>query len=143
MTSDSEGGSPYGSIGDSVEKQSAGQGGAGATSGGVGSGTSTPYSSGTSDAPYKSTPNSIYEKIGNDNTVASRAFYDNHGNQFCRQDFNTDGHYDRATHQECGSNHQHNYGYNDKGQKNYEGAEPMPDGYNDKPSVNKNNALSQ
>lgn len=49
--------------------------------------TDTPINSGVSKPRDVATPNSIYEQMNPDGTVKSRAFYDENGNQFSRQDF--------------------------------------------------------
>ena len=59
--------------------------------------TDTPINSGVSKPRDVATPNSIYEQMNPDGTVKSRAFYDENGNQFSRQDFDH-RHFDKKCH---------------------------------------------
>lgn len=80
----------------------------------------------------KATPNSIYEQINPDGTVKSRAFYDQNGNQFNRQDYDH-LHLDKKTKQSY-QPHEHNYKYNDKGQPAGKSDGPLTPGYNNTPT---------
>ena len=72
---------------------------------------------GKGQAPKSSTPNSIYEKVHNEDPskVVSRTKYDNNGNILIREDFDRN-HYDKAT-KTALKDHKHIYSYNDKGQR--------------------------
>ena len=87
----------------------------------------TPINSGTSRPRDTSTPNSIYEQLNSDGTVKSRAFYDQNGNQISRQDFDHP-HFDKRTQQHY-QPHEHNYSYNEFGQRNGKSDGPIPGGY--------------
>jgi len=77
---------------------------------------------GKAQAPKSGIPNSVYEKLDNQNpnTVVSRTIYDSNGNVISREDYYTGSnphtHYDKATGQNF-ENHKHIYKYNDKGQR--------------------------
>ena len=88
----------------------------------------TPINKGKSRPPEKGTPNSIYEQLNPDGTVKSRAFYDENGNQFCRQDFDHP-HFDKKT-QQSYQPHEHNYHYNEDGYRDGESSGTLPPGYN-------------
>jgi RHS repeat-associated protein len=92
----------------------------------------TVINSGTSKAPNRSNPNSIYEQLNPDGSVRIRAFYDNTGNRFSRQDFNH-AHFNKSTQQYI-QPHEHNYSYNDNGQRNGRSDGPVPPGYNNIPN---------
>jgi hypothetical protein len=78
-------------------------------------------------APKKAAPNSIYEVIGGNGKVSSRAFYDDNGYQFARQDF---GH----THGGL-KPHEHGMGYDAQGRPNkVKTSGPVPPGYDDTPT---------
>jgi hypothetical protein len=87
----------------------------------------TPITSGVARSPLRSTPNSIYEQIGSDGTVVSRAFYDDAGRQFARQDFGKP-HFDRQAQQYL-SPHEHNYSFNDVGYPTGSQVVPLSPGY--------------
>ena len=67
-----------------------------------------------------------------DGTVKSRAFYDENGNQFSRQDFDH-RHFDKKTKQYY-QPHEHNYSYNKNGQPIGKSDGPLPKGYSNKPT---------
>ena len=92
----------------------------------------TPVEQGTSRPPKRSTPNSIYEQLNPDGTVRSRAYYDENGNQFSRQDFDH-SHYDKGTQQDL-QPHEHNYHYNENGFRDGESVGPVPPGYDNLPN---------
>ena len=92
----------------------------------------TPVEQGTSRPPKRSTPNSIYEQLNPDGTVRSRAYYDENGNQFSRQDFEH-SHYDKGTQQDL-QPHEHNYHYNENGFRDGESVGPVPPGYDNLPN---------
>ena|GEM_PF-2870822 len=78
----------------------------------------TPVTRGKGQAPKKNTPNSIYEKLDNENPsiVKSRTYYDENGKPFSRQDYYRGS--DPHTHYEGKDlyNHEHNFKFNEKGQ---------------------------
>ena len=92
----------------------------------------TPINSGVSKPRDVATPNSIYEQMNPDGTVKSRAFYDENGNQFSRQDFDH-RHFDKNTKQYY-QPHEHNYSYNKNGQPTGKSDGPLPKGYSNKPT---------
>ena len=92
----------------------------------------TPINSGVSKPREVATPNSIYEQMNPDGTVKSRAFYDENGNQFSRQDFDH-RHFDKKTKQYY-QPHEHNYSYNENGQPTGKSDGPLPKGYSNKPT---------
>ena len=92
----------------------------------------TPINSGVSKPRDVATPNSIYEQMNPDGTVKSRAFYDENGNQFSRQDFDH-RHFDKNTKQYY-QPHEHNYSYNKNGQPIGKSDGPLPKGYSNKPT---------
>ena len=92
----------------------------------------TPINSGVSKPRDVATPNSIYEQMNPDGTVKSRAFYDENGNQFSRQDFDH-RHFDKKTKQYY-QPHEHNYSYNENGQPTGKSDGPLPKGYSNKPT---------
>ena len=94
--------------------------------------TDTPINSGVSKPRDVATPNSIYEQMNPDGTVKSRAFYDENGNQFSRQDFDH-RHFDKKTKQYY-QPHEHNYSYNENGQPTGKSDGPLPKGYSNKPT---------
>jgi len=73
---------------------------------------------GKGQTPTTSIPNSIYEQITPDGTVYSRAFYNEGGQQFSRQDFFGSAHYEPKTGINYPNGHEHNYGFDDFGRKN-------------------------
>ena len=87
---------------------------------------------GKSKPDKTSTPDSIYEQLNPDGTVKSRAFYDQNGNQFYRQDFDHP-HFDKKT-QQYYQPHEHNYYYNDKGQPIGKSDGPLSPGYDNSPT---------
>lgn len=87
----------------------------------------TPINSGVSQPRDVASPNSIYEQINPDGTVKSRAFYDENGRQFSRQDFDH-RHFDKKTKQYY-QPHEHNYYYNKNGQPIGKSDGPLPSGY--------------
>ena len=94
--------------------------------------TDTPINSGGSKPRDVATPNSIYEQMNPDGTVKSRAFYDENGNQFSRQDFDH-RHFDKKTKQYY-QPHEHNYSYNENGQPTGKSDGPLSKGYSNKPT---------
>lgn len=92
----------------------------------------TPINSGVSKPREVATPNSIYEQMNPDGTVKSRAFYDENGNRFSRQDFDH-RHFDKKTKQYY-QPHEHNYSYNENGQPTGKSDGPLPKGYSNKPT---------
>ena len=94
--------------------------------------TDTPINSGVSKPRDVATPNSIYEQMNPDGTVKSRAFYDENGNQFSRQDFDH-RHFDKKTKQYY-QPHEHNYSYNENGQPTGKSDGPLSKGYSNKPT---------
>jgi hypothetical protein len=92
----------------------------------------TVTNTGHSRARDNSTPNSIYEQIADDGTVQSRTFYDDAGRRFSRQDF-TQSHYNKELQQEL-KPHEHNFTFNDVGQRDGKSVIPLPPGYTNKPS---------
>ena len=81
------------------------------------------------------TPNSIYEQMNPDGTVKSRAFYDENGNQFSRQDFDH-RHFDKKTKQYY-QPHEHNYSYNENGQPTGKSDGPLSKGYSNQCHLDK------
>ena len=75
---------------------------------------------GKGQAPKKGNPNSVYEKIDNENPnlVTSRTTYDQNGYPATREDYyvgsNPRTHYDKTTNIEL-KNHKHIFEYNEKG----------------------------
>ena len=88
---------------------------------------------GTSIPPKQGTANSIYEQLNPDGTVKSRAFYDEKGNPFSRQDFDHP-HFNKNTQQNY-QPHEHNYKYNQDGLPAGKSDGPLPSGYDNKPTV--------
>ena len=84
-------------------------------------GTSSPWNSGA-------TPNSIYEQLNPNGTVKSRAFYNENGQQFNRQDFDHQ-HFDKNT-QQSYQPHEHGYHYNENGYRDGAWDGPLTSGYN-------------
>lgn len=78
------------------------------------------------------TRDGLYEQMNPDGTVKSRAFYDENGNQFSRQDFDH-RHFDKKTKQYY-QPHEHNYSYNENGQPTGKSDGPLPKGYSNKPT---------
>jgi len=97
--------------------------------GGGGNVVETPIFKGTS-RPWDSgaTPNSIYEQLNPNGTVKSRAFYNENGQQFNRQDFDHQ-HFIKHT-QQSYQPHEHSYHYNSNGYKDGAWDEPLTSGYN-------------
>ena len=87
----------------------------------------TPINTGKSRPNSSSTPNSIYEQINNDGMVKSRAFYDERGNMFARQDFDH-SHFIKSINRYC-KPHEHNIGYNNQGLVNKRYVIDLPSGY--------------
>ncbi|PYG87269.1 RHS repeat-associated protein [Ruminiclostridium sufflavum DSM 19573] len=85
---------------------------------------------GKGQAPKQGQPNSVYEKVDNEdlNKVVSRTTYDSNGNIATREDYYTGSnphtHYDKSTGQNL-ENHTHIYKYNDKGQRIGEEVVPL------------------
>lgn len=75
---------------------------------------------------------SIYEQIGEDGMVRKRAFYDERGNQFNRQDFDH-AHYVEGTRKKE-QPHEYSYGYNNKNQRIYSIADVLKPGYDNRPT---------
>ena len=88
-------------------------------------GKSKPWDSGA-------TPNSIYEQLNPDGTVKSRAFYDENGRQFNRQDFDHPN-FDKNT-QQYYQPHEHSYHYNENGYRDGVWDGPLTPGYNNLPT---------
>lgn len=93
----------------------------------------TPIFTGKSK-PWESgaTPNSIYEQLNPDGTVKSRAFYDESGRWFNRQDFDHD-HFDKKT-QMYYQPHEHSCHYNQNGYRDGIWDGPLTPGYNNLPT---------
>jgi len=90
-------------------------------------------SSGRSRCPYASAPNSVYEQIKSDGKVGSRAFYDENGRQYKRQDFDHE-HFDKKTRKFLNP-HEHLYRYNPMGQQIGKDVREITDGSTNNPSV--------
>ena len=67
-----------------------------------------------------------------DGTVRSRAFYDENGNQFNRQDFDHK-HYNKQD-QQYYQPHEHGYHYNSDGYRDGVSDGPLTPGYNNNPT---------
>lgn len=94
----------------------------------------TSVSTGVSMPKRKNISNSIYEQLDSHGKVKSRAFYDENGRQFSRQDFEGKPHYIKEAHEKVNP-HEHNYSYNKFGQPNGENTNPLPSGYTNLPSI--------
>ena len=78
-------------------------------------------------------PNSIYEQLDDDGNVAKRAFYDQNGNQFIRQDFDHE-HFIKSE-QAYVQPHEHHYIYNSENQRIGKKVTPLTKGYDNKPTI--------
>ena len=89
---------------------------------------------GHSKPPKQGVPNTVYEQLNPDGTVRSRAFYDENGRIFNRQDFDHT-HFDKFTDQDLTA-HEHYFKYNEFGKpvKTKPGTGVLPDGYNNLPN---------
>ena len=94
----------------------------------------TKIDSGKSRPPKTSEPNSIYEQLNDDGTVKSRAFYNDNGNEFARQDFDH-SHYSKELNEDLLNGHEHTKFYNGNGQVNGKKLAPLPNGYDNLPSI--------
>ena len=93
----------------------------------------TPIVTGESQPDKQGPKNSIYEQINPDGTVKTRAFYNDDGLVFARQDFDHP-HYDKVTGQDL-QPHEHHFSYNDRGQPTKKSVTPVPDGYTNLPTT--------
>ena len=89
---------------------------------------------GRGQTPDNSIPSSIYEQVGAGGTVQSRAFYNEFGKQFDRQDY-THTHFEKST-QILYNEHEHHYSYDNYGRRNAkETASAIPTGYSRTPTT--------
>ncbi|MCG2756751.1 hypothetical protein L6269_04685, partial [Candidatus Dependentiae bacterium] len=73
--------------------------------------------SGTSQAPERAEPNSVYYKLDNSNkrTIVSKTVYNENGQPKFREDYDH-SHFDRKTGQDLKNGHRHIFEYNQNGQ---------------------------
>lgn len=93
----------------------------------------TSVSTGVSMPRRSSITNSIYEQLNRNGSVKSRAFYDEKGRLFSRQDFDHEHFIKSAGKTEMP--HEYNYSYNKFGQPNGKNTNPLPSGYTNLPSI--------